>query len=434
MTKRDVKGIAKVTAGGPSVLVRLARWSAIARCLRFAGLLGLVRCGDQGAATAGDRGRFRALVTLYKEGPFQKLAPSTQRIWGHWLDRIASYFGTLSIAQFDRPERIRPIIRNWRNQWSDKPRTADYGMQVLSAVLSHAVDPLGKLTGNACIGIKQLYASNRSDIIWTEADIARVKQACTSRDGARHRPRRRQWTAARQVLRLSWSHVGTDAIVIRTGKSKGKREAIIPLYDDLRDVLARIPKRSTRVLTNSRGRPWLTYALSARCSSAPSKQPIWPMPICTSTICAARPRHGSISPAWMSAPSPRLWVGKKRASATSFASTSTARPRLRLSFGSSTRGRKWTIARQNFCKTFQLELKRFVGRMDLLQRWRSRRSRSTSPGKRRPTTIISRCIRATCERNTPPSLTGSRCSSRQRARPETTWCSAACMRSTCRLF
>jgi integrase len=32
--------------------------------------------------------------------------------------------------------------------------------------------------------------------------------------------------------------------------------AIIPLYDDLRDVLARIPKRSTTIITNSRGHPW----------------------------------------------------------------------------------------------------------------------------------------------------------------------------------
>jgi hypothetical protein len=53
--------------------------------------------------------------------------------------------GDLRIAQFERPEKIRPIIRRWRNQWADKPRTADYAMQVLSRVLSHAVDPLGKL-------------------------------------------------------------------------------------------------------------------------------------------------------------------------------------------------------------------------------------------------------------------------------------------------
>src|SRR5262245_7756642 len=34
-----------------------------------------------------------------------------------------------------------------------------------------------------------------------------------------------------------------DAITFATGKSRGRREAIIPLYDELRDVLACIPKR-----------------------------------------------------------------------------------------------------------------------------------------------------------------------------------------------
>jgi hypothetical protein len=34
------------------------------------------------------------------------------------------------------------------------------------------------------------------------------------------------------------------------------RQAFIPLYDALKDVLSRIPKRSTTVLTNSRNRPW----------------------------------------------------------------------------------------------------------------------------------------------------------------------------------
>jgi integrase len=58
------------------------------------------------------------------------------------------------------------------------------------------------------------------------------------------------------LLRLSWSHVKEDAITLASGKSRGRREAIIPVYDELREVLARIPKRSTVILTNSRGRPW----------------------------------------------------------------------------------------------------------------------------------------------------------------------------------
>jgi integrase-like protein len=59
-------------------------------------------------------------------------------------------------------------------------------------------------------------------------------------------------------MRLSWSHVkeSESAIILATGKSRGKREATIPLYDGLRAVLARIPKRATTILTSSRRRPW----------------------------------------------------------------------------------------------------------------------------------------------------------------------------------
>jgi integrase len=191
----------------------------------------------------------------------KNLADSTRKNWSPWLDRIADYFGELRIAQFDRPERIRPLIRRWRNKWADKPRTADYGMQVLSRVLSYAVDPLGRIAGNPCEGIKQLYSATRSEIIWTDADIKQLKTGSAKRpcpDEIGHAVDLASHTGLRlgDLLRLSWSHVGEDAIALATGKSRGRREAVIPLYDDLRTVLARIPKHSTTILTNSRRRPW----------------------------------------------------------------------------------------------------------------------------------------------------------------------------------
>jgi integrase len=201
-------------------------------------------------------GRFKALVTRYRaSGDYKGLADSTRKNWSPWLDRIASYFGELRIAQFDRPEKIRKIIRQWRNKWSGTPRTADYGMQVMSRVLAFAVDQ-GNIAGNPCKGIAQLYSNDRSEIIWTDADIAELKKTCPAEvasavDLAAH-------TSLRlgDLLRLSWSHVGEDGITLSTGKSRGRREAIIPLYDGLRDILARIPKRSTTILTSSKCRPW----------------------------------------------------------------------------------------------------------------------------------------------------------------------------------
>lgn len=206
-------------------------------------------------------GRFASIVTLYKgSDDFKNLADSTRRHWSPWLDRIREEFGPLRIAKFDRPATIRPIIRRWRNKWSDRPRTADYGMQVLSRVLSFAVED-GKIASNPCEGFKQLYGNDRSEVIWTDADIKQLKAGKSDKpcpleialavDLAAHTGLRLS-----DLLRLSWSHVQEDAIVLPTGKSRGSREALIPLYDDLRALLDRIPKRATTILTSSKGRPW----------------------------------------------------------------------------------------------------------------------------------------------------------------------------------
>src|SRR5215475_13460558 len=121
-------------------------------------------------------GRLKSLVVLYKaSSDYKRLADTTRKSWSPWLDRIADYFGGLRILQFDRPEKIRPVIRRWRNQWADRPRTADLHLQALSRVLSYAVDPLGKIASNPCHGIKRLYSSDRSEIIWTAADIEQLK-------------------------------------------------------------------------------------------------------------------------------------------------------------------------------------------------------------------------------------------------------------------
>jgi integrase len=165
---------------------------------------------------APDTSRFHSLVVLYKASSnYRELAPSTRKDWMTWLDRIDHHFGELRIAQFDRPEKIRPIIRQWRNQWADKPRSADYGMQVLSVLLSYAVDPLGRIAGNPCHGIKRLYCGNsRADIIWTETDIARLKEVTSAEVG--HAVDLATHTGLRlgDLVALSWSHVGDGAIVI----------------------------------------------------------------------------------------------------------------------------------------------------------------------------------------------------------------------------
>src|SRR5262245_40605369 len=262
MPKHDLKGIAKVTAKGRIY------WYAWRGGPRLRGSPGSPEFHTSYVEAYAnlrtpDTSRFSSLVVQYRTEKFGTLAASTQKNWSPWLDRIGEHFGDLSIAQFDRPEKVRPIIVQWRKRWASTPRTADYALQVLSAVLAYAVDPLGKIAGNPCEGIRRLYSGDRSEIIWTESDITQLKSACAPEivlavDLAAH-------TGLREgdLVRLCWSHVGEDAIEISTGKSGFSRDAYIPLYDALREVLARIPRRSPTILTNRKHQPWTPQWLAA---------------------------------------------------------------------------------------------------------------------------------------------------------------------------
>jgi len=255
MVRIDLKGIAKVKAKGR---IYYYAWRGGPRLTGEPGSSQFIASYNEAIEhrRTPDKNRFRFVMVDYKSsGEYRKLAESTRNQWGPWLDRIGEYFGELRIAQFDRPEKIRPVIRRWRGQYSETPRTADYAMQVLSRVLAHAVE-LGKIAGNPCEGIKRLYNNDRSEIIWTTSDVLHIKKTCSPEiadaiDLAGH-------TGLRlgDLVRVAWSHVDEDAIVLPTGKSRHRREAIIPLYGALRKVLARIPKRATTILTSSKRRPW----------------------------------------------------------------------------------------------------------------------------------------------------------------------------------
>ena len=191
--------------------------------------------------------RIRWLVTQYKSGPFRKLAPSTRRGWVTWLDRIGETFGDLPIRLADHPEKIRPLIRDWRNQWAATPRSADHALQVLSVLFGYAVDPLGLIQNNPCIGMKRLYTSNRSDLIWTDDALLALKAQCSPEvwwavQLAAHTGLRKG-----DLVRLTWSDVKDDEIVVRTSKTGAF--ARIPIYNALRQVLNAIPKRSPVILT-----------------------------------------------------------------------------------------------------------------------------------------------------------------------------------------
>lgn len=211
-------------------------------------------------AARADKTRLSGWVDLYMASPeWAELAPLTRKVWDPWLARIRGHFGGLRIRQFDRAA-IRVDIRRWRDGWRTKPRTADYGKQVLSRVLSFAVAE-GALQANPCAGIPNLYHGNRSEIIWLPGDLTHFLGKVSREIGWAARLAAHTGFRQGDLMRLQWGHVGKHAIEIRTGKSGQRKQASAPLTAPLRALLDEIKAASrgrpaTTILTNSRGQPW----------------------------------------------------------------------------------------------------------------------------------------------------------------------------------
>lgn len=228
------------------------------------------------ARSTPDRSRMAGLVALYRASDdWKDLADKTRKNWVPFLDSIQTEFGKISIAAFDRP-LIRVAIRKWRDGWKDRPRQADMALQVLSRILTFGMAE-GKLVMNACSGIPRLYASDRSDIIWTDDDLKALAKHASAEVMMAVRLAALTGLRKGDLLKLSWNHItnarfvdgafaGGSAIEIRTGKSRGKKmgrarkekTAIIPIYAELRDHLATIPKRATTILTSTDKISWKT--------------------------------------------------------------------------------------------------------------------------------------------------------------------------------
>ena len=203
----------------------------------------------------GEPDRISGLCTRYRASDeWKALADSTRKNWSPWIDRVQDHFGKLSIRQFDRPT-VRLDIRRWRDGYKGTPRAADYGMQVLSRLMSFAVAE-GRIGLNPCFGIPNIYRVDRSELIWRDADLEELFATATPELSWAFKLAMLTGLREADLLKLSWSHIQGLAIEMRTGKSRGRKTAVIPINAELEALLGEIPKRATTILTNTRSLPW----------------------------------------------------------------------------------------------------------------------------------------------------------------------------------
>lgn len=222
-------------------------------------------------------GTISGLIVAYKDSAdFRRLKGSSQTNYRYYLDLIEKRFGKAKIAVFN-DKRIRGDILEWRDQWADKPRTADEVIKVLRRLLYWAIER-GHLDRNPAANVKQLYNVNRAKHVWTEEHIAAFNAVASPT--LREAMELAAYTGLRRgdLVEVTWNAVGEHAIIRPTNKSNGKKEAVIPLLKETRELLDRIKARHAEemsqlppdkrrdlpatILSTEAWRPWSAGSLS----------------------------------------------------------------------------------------------------------------------------------------------------------------------------
>ncbi len=197
---------------------------------------------------------------------WERLAPTTKKVWGSALDRIEEKWGDVPLALFNDP-RMKAKIVDWRDSRSATPRAADMGITVLHALLRFG-GLRGRLLTNIAADIPNIYrGADRAEIIWTSDDIARFTATARSLNQAPviDALNLAVLTGFRRedLVTLTWRQVDQLHIVKRALKrSKGQRRfASIPRLPELDGLLMELQSRSRlpgveNVLVDANGAAW----------------------------------------------------------------------------------------------------------------------------------------------------------------------------------
>ena len=179
-----------------------------------------------------------------------------------WLLRFADYFKTAPAVIFEEPGS-RAVVNEWRTEWAHSPKQHDMAGTHAARVLNWAVSE-GRLKEHYCHKLHRLYKVDRSEIVWTPADIEAFNAV------APEWVRRILIVACETGLRpgnlikLTTAHIQTTpgGRRLRVRTSKRQRMAHIPITPRLAEVIDGIPKGQLLILTNASGDPLTTHRAS----------------------------------------------------------------------------------------------------------------------------------------------------------------------------
>jgi integrase len=181
-----------------------------------------------------------------------KISDRTRRDYIKQIKRIERAFGDFPIKALNDPE-ARSVFLDWRDELARTSlRQADYAYQTLGRILSWALKR-GLIKHNSCSEGGKLYEGTRVDKIWSDEEVARFLDIAPHLRLAMLLAIN---TGQRQgdLLKLPWS--AYDGKTIRIRQKKTGTYVLIPVSDELKQVLDTTPKHSPLILVNTDGKPW----------------------------------------------------------------------------------------------------------------------------------------------------------------------------------
>lgn len=254
MLKIKVPGVHKVTAkgktyyyawrGGPRINAQPDTRAFMAEYIK------LTRARSDGPLT----GCMAELIRSYtKSMHWRELRPSTKSSYLRALGKIELEFGDFPVHRIGE-KGVRRMFLDWRDEIAEEyPRAADITMSVLQALMSFALDR-ELIDRHPLERIGKVSDTSRRDVIWTDEQIDLFR-----REAPEHLVRALMlalWTGQRQgdLLRLTWTAYDGDSISLKQEKTGA--HVRVAVSQELRGILAGIPRTAVTILTTEDGNPW----------------------------------------------------------------------------------------------------------------------------------------------------------------------------------
>lgn len=203
------------------------------------------------------------LILLYKKSAhWSDLHPSTRKSYNRYLEYMRERAGKLDTQKFQRKHAILIQQAN-----SDRPRTANYILQVLSVLLEFSID-LGWRTDNPAKGVRKLKEGG-GHAPWPEWAMSAFRAHATPEARLLFELALGTGQRAGDLITMKWSDFDGQGIYVSQNKTGAK--IWVPCTDELLAVLNATERRGIFIVTGPTCAP-LTYSGAAQRMTRISKK------------------------------------------------------------------------------------------------------------------------------------------------------------------